>query len=74
MEYRIKKVSPTKYELSARTDGFEEVTDTDRQIAAFFVYLQLTGQIVINDDIVGKPFPVDKQIQKALQILAKKLR
>jgi len=73
MEYWIKKVAPRKYELAMRTDGFEEVTDTDRQITAFFLYLQLTGQVIINNEIVKKPFPVDEEIQKALGILARKL-
>ena len=75
MEYLIKKVGPNKYTLGMRGTGkFEEVTKTDRQITAFFLYLQLTGQVIINDEIVKKPFPVDKEIQNALKILARKLR
>jgi len=71
MEYRIKKVTPNRYELVARTEGFEEATDIDRRIMAFFLYLRLTGQLIINNEIVGKPFPVDEEIQNALGVLAR---
>ena len=74
VEYWIKKVGPNKYTLRMRGTGeFENVTETDRQITAFFLYLQLTGQVTINNEIVPKLFPVDKEIQKALEILARKL-
>jgi len=72
MEYLIKKMGKNKYKLAMRGTGkFERVTDTDRQITAFFLYLQLTGQIIVNNEIVRKPFPVDEEIQKALEILGK---
>ena len=74
VEYWIKKVGPNKYTLRMRGTGkFEEVTKTDRRITAFFLYLQLTGQVTVNNEIVPKLFPVDKEIQKALEILARKL-
>jgi len=75
MEYRIKKVGSRKYELTVRTEGFERcmhlATDVDRRITAFFIYLALTGQLTLNDNIVGKPFPVDEEIQNALGVLAR---
>ena len=76
MEYIIRKIGePNKYEYLQRPTkkkGWEELTTLDRRINAFFLYLQLTGQVVINDEIMGKTVPVDEEIEKALEILSKK--
>jgi len=72
MRWLIRKYyEPNIYKLIMKSTDFETVTDSDKTILAFFLYLELTGQIIIKGDIVGKPFPVDEEIQKALGILAK---
>jgi len=75
MEYLIKKIDePNKYLLLRRHRDkvWRKVPETELRIMGFFVYLQLTGQAIINDEIVEKPFPVDEEIEKALKILFRK--
>ena len=72
LEYLLRRKGLKQYEFSMTTHGMRErMTNTARQILAFILYLELTGQIIINEEIVRKPFPVDEEIQKALEVLAK---
>ena len=76
MEYRIKKVGePNKYELLVRHSTkkkWEKVTTLDRRINGFFLYLVLTGQLILNNESWGKVEPPDEEIEKALEILSRK--
>ena len=54
MEYTIRKSGePNKYELLVRhttKKKWEQLTDIDRRINGFFLYLELTGQVVVNNE------------------------
>jgi len=66
MEFIFKRVGKREYDFIAKKDENEEITPIDREIIAFAIYLQLTGEAIIDAKIVGRPLFFSKHLAEIL--------